>query len=135
MPRRLALFALVIATLVIATVSASSVRARPGVGDRGGGAVFSTTTSVAGAGEAELCFGQVPTIVGVEEAETVVGTDGPDVVIAHGGEISTRGWRRSGVRDRGARGWAAPGHADLRRQRQRSRGQLPIRVRLRDLSG
>ncbi len=37
----------------------------------------------------ELCFGQVPTIVGVEEEQQVVGTDGPDVVIAHGGEIDT----------------------------------------------
>ena len=37
----------------------------------------------------ELCFGQVPTIVGVDEEQQVVGTDGPDVVIAHGGEINT----------------------------------------------
>ena len=37
--------------------------------------------------QADLCFGQVPTIVAAE-GENVVGTDGPDVVVAHGGEAT-----------------------------------------------
>ena len=64
MPRRLALF-----SLVIATISASSV--------------FSTTASGTDAGEVDLCFGQVPTIVG-GPGKFVQGTEGPDVVLTKG---------------------------------------------------
>jgi hypothetical protein len=69
MPRGPVLFA-----VVLATVSASTL--------------FSTTTSVATASEVELCFGQVPTIVGAED-QSLVGTDGPDVVIVQGGDVRT----------------------------------------------
>jgi len=39
----------------------------------------------AAAREAELCFGQVPTIVGTP-GDQVVGTEGPDVVVTNGGD-------------------------------------------------
>ena len=61
MPRRLALFA-----LVVATVSSSSLL---------------PTTSAATT--EDLCFGRVPTIVGAE-GYPVVGTEGPDVVLTNG---------------------------------------------------
>ena len=64
MPRRLASF-----SIVLATVSASSV--------------LSATSSFAGVSSAEMCFGQVPTIVG-SPGQSVEGTEGPDVVITNG---------------------------------------------------
>ena len=36
--------------------------------------------------EANLCFGQVPTIVGTAGEEEVVGTNGPDVIVTHGAD-------------------------------------------------
>ena len=64
MRRRLALFALILATI------ASPV-------------VFQSGGSVAVAGEGELCFGQVPTIVGAP-GEELLGTEGADVVVTNG---------------------------------------------------
>ena len=43
-----------------------------------------TESSVGASGVAELCFGQVPTIVGAV-GEDITGTDGPDVVLSNGG--------------------------------------------------
>lgn len=88
MPRRLALFA-----VVLATVSASSV--------------FSMTSSVAVTSHADLCFGQVPTIVGTPGSfigtPAIEGTEGVDV---------------------GCRAHRAGGRAP----RRPLRGQWPLRV-------
>ena len=64
MSRRLALLALLLA-------SSSS------------GAVLSPQPTSSAVNESELCFGQVPTIVGTP-GENLEGTDGPDVVLSNG---------------------------------------------------
>lgn len=60
MPRPLALISLMLVTAM-------------------GSSVFLKSTSVATASEVELCFGQVPTIVGAPDQQGLEGTGGPDV--------------------------------------------------------